>query len=293
MKLGLGTAQYGMSYGISGPGWRVPRSEVEAILDLALANGIAVIDTAPAYGGSEAVIGECLSERTGFRVVTKTIPLRSGSVGSSDITRVDAEFATSLERLKTQSVDAVLVHHADDLLVPGGHRLVELLAQWQRQGRVRKCGVSVYDSQQVRSLFEMHDFDIVQLPVSVFDQRLVGDGTLEFLKGKGVEIHARSALLQGLVAMQPESLPSPLQTARPLLERFQRSMAEARMSPVTGALRYVAGLAAIDAVIIGVHFAAQLRECISGMQAEAAVCDYRSFACDDEMVVDPRRWKLA
>jgi aryl-alcohol dehydrogenase-like predicted oxidoreductase len=266
---------------------------VQATLDLAYANEVMVIDTAPAYGGSEAVIGECLSGRTAFRVVTKTVPLRSTSVASSDIARLEAAFATSLERLKKQSVYAVLVHNADDLLVPGAHRLLDLLAQWRRQGRVQKFGVSVYDRQQIRALFESQHFDIVQLPVSVFDQRLVGDGTLEFLKSNGVEIHARSALLQGFAVMQPECLPPPLQTARPLLERFQRSMAEARMSPVTGALRYVAGLAAVDTVIVGVHSAAQLQECISGMRAETAVCDYSSFACDDEMIIDPRRWKLA
>lgn len=293
MKLGLGTAQFGLAYGITGPGVRVSLGEVKAILDLARKRNVTMLDTAPAYGDSEAVLGECLAGGGGFGIVTKTIAAGGARIAGEDVARLDESFTASLARLRVNSVDGVLVHRADDLLAPGGDRIYELLAQWRGEGRTRKIGVSVYTREQIDALFERHLYDIVQLPVSVFDQRLVADGTLEMLKRAGVEIHARSVLLQGLALMEPSNIPAALQPARPLVERFRRTLAGWGLSPLAGALRYVNGLAAIDRVVIGVHSAAQLEECLRAVEASAGEHDYSAFACANEAIVDPRQWKAA
>lgn len=293
MKLALGTAQFGLAYGISGPGARVSLVEVRAILDLARKRGVSMLDTAPAYGDSEAVLGECLAERGGFDIVTKTIAAGGDQIAGDDIARIDEAFTASLARLRVKSVDGVLVHRADDLLAPGGDRLYELLAQWRGEGRTRKIGVSIYTRHQVDALFERHAYDIVQLPVSVFDQRLVADGTLDYLKRAGVEIHARSVLLQGLALMEPTSIPAGLSPARPLVERFRHTLSQWGLSPLAGALRYVSELTAIDRVVIGVHSAAQLDECLRAVEASAAPHDYSAFACANEAIIDPRQWRAA
>ena len=293
MKLGLGTAQFGLAYGISGPGARVSLSEVKAILELARKRGVSMLDTAPAYGDSETVLGECLAGRGGFEIVTKTIAAGGDRITDEDAARVDAAFAASLAHLRTKSVDAVLAHRADDLLAPGGDKIYGLLARWRAEGRTRKIGVSVYTREQIDALFERHAYDIVQLPVSVFDQRLVADGTLDFLKRAGVEIHARSVLLQGLAIMEPSSIPRGLLPARPLVEQFRHTLSQWGLSPLAGALRYVAGLAAIDRVVVGVHSVAQLEECLGAMEASAAQHDYSAFACANEAIIDPRQWSAA
>ena len=59
-KLILGTAQFGMDYGINNLRGKIPKSEVFEVLDYALDAGIDTLDTAYNYGQSERIIGEYL-----------------------------------------------------------------------------------------------------------------------------------------------------------------------------------------------------------------------------------------
>ena len=58
---------------------------------------------------------------------------------------------------------------------------------------------------QIKKVLDLFIPDIIQLPFSVFDQRLLQDGTLSTLKSLGIEIHARSIFLQGLLLMKVKS----------------------------------------------------------------------------------------
>lgn len=58
MKLALGTAQFGLNYGIANKTGRVPPNEVRKILAEAARRGMDVLDTAIAYGESESMLGE-------------------------------------------------------------------------------------------------------------------------------------------------------------------------------------------------------------------------------------------
>src|SRR5262245_62959827 len=69
-KLGLGTVQFGLAYGVTNASGQVPRADVAAILAAALAAGVDLFDTAAAYGESETVLGELLPEKP-LRLVSK------------------------------------------------------------------------------------------------------------------------------------------------------------------------------------------------------------------------------
>ncbi|MEM5627314.1 hypothetical protein AAHB47_28660 [Bacillus wiedmannii] len=61
---------------------------------------------------------------------------------------------------------------------------------------------------------EFDCFDMIQVPLNIFDQRLIYSGLLQKLKTKGIEIHARSPYLQGLLLMDAEKIPDYLQIAK-------------------------------------------------------------------------------
>ena len=58
MRISLGTAQFGLDYGISNKSGKIEPKEVDKILSFAKKNGIKSIDTAQAYGESETVLGK-------------------------------------------------------------------------------------------------------------------------------------------------------------------------------------------------------------------------------------------
>jgi aryl-alcohol dehydrogenase-like predicted oxidoreductase len=54
MKLGLGTVQFGLPYGVSNNNGQTPLDEAQRIVEFARSSGISLLDTAMAYGDSEA-----------------------------------------------------------------------------------------------------------------------------------------------------------------------------------------------------------------------------------------------
>ena len=286
MKIALGTAQLGLDYGIANAAGKVSTAEAERILATARRGGVRLLDTAPAYGDSEGVLGT-LRAAEHFAIVTKTERMdASGPAG------VEAAFDRSLERLQSRSVRALLVHAASDLLGADGRELAARLRRLRESGRVERLGVSIYSAAELEGTLSVLDAEVVQVPVNVLDQRLVADGTLERLKARGVEIHARSAFLQGLLLMDPAALPPYFDPIRARAVEWRRFCAERGRTPLAAALGFVTGLAAVDAVVCGVETATQLDEVLA-----AAVpldpSEFRELALDDPDFVDPSRWKVS
>ncbi len=138
------------------------RDDVRAELKRMHELGGAVIDTAAAYGDSEAIIGaalESLGTREKFFLATKL-------VGSSTSQPEGAEsFARSLERLKTGRVDLLQVHNLNGL-----EELLPRLQEWKKEGRIRYLGVTTSrESQhaQLAAAMRTYRLDFVQVDYSI------------------------------------------------------------------------------------------------------------------------------
>ena len=70
-RLCIGTAQFGLAYGITNKAGQVSKKDVTKMLALAAESGIEWLDTAQAYGNAEQVLGECLPSSHQFRVISK------------------------------------------------------------------------------------------------------------------------------------------------------------------------------------------------------------------------------
>ena len=288
-RLVLGTVQFGLAYGVSHQGGAVSRSEAADILTFATKSGIRTLDTAAAYGESESVLGELLDVNASLGIVTKTVPIRTDALATSDITAIDEGFRRSLVRLRRDRVSALLVHDSRDLLASGGDRLWTLLETYRADGLAARIGVSVYDATEIEAVLARYPVELMQLPASVFDQRLVLDGTLERLASRGVAVHIRSLLLQGLLLMAPEALPASLAAAVPAMRRWRKACVAESVTPLAAALAF--GMAQpVEGLVIGVHSRMHLMECLAAI-AQPVSLPWGSFACNDAGVVDPRQWQ--
>lgn len=286
-ELGLGAAQFGLDYGVSNVRGRVPEEEVRLILDTAAINGVGFVDTAPAYGDSERVLGQSWPFPSPFKVVTKTVAVSEG------LDRVEVRARRSLERMGLSRGYALMVHCADDLLGPEGSRLWDRLQRLKGEGVFQKIGVSVYGSDEPVLLARRFRPDLMQLPCSLLDQRPVRDGTLRALADLGVEIHLRSVFLQGLLFLERAQLPAGLADAGPRLSRIRRALAEAGADPLQAALAFAQTRPEVSAAIIGVTSAAELRAIIAASNAPVPDLDWSALALDHPRALDPRRWTEA
>jgi aryl-alcohol dehydrogenase-like predicted oxidoreductase len=288
-RLALGTVQFGLDYGVTHGGGRVPEGEIRTILAVAHSAGIDTLDTAAGYGDAEDVLGSVAAGQS-FRIITKTIASGAAAVSEPDMDRIEARFLQSLEKLATPSVDGVLVHAVGDLLTPAGDKLWQRMQHWRAQGLVRRIGVSVYDRVETNAVLTRFSPDLVQLPLSALDQRLLHDGTIQKLSDRGIAIHVRSVFLQGLLLQNPAECPARLSRTLPLLERWWSMCRDQHVSPLAAALRFGLGIESVERIVVGVHSAAHLREIIAATQASVPDLDWEALAAHDIEAVDPRRW---
>lgn len=291
-KIGLGTAQFGLDYGISNDMGKTPLRDVRAILNHAIDNGITTLDTAHLYGTSEEVLGKTLCTEHPFDIVTKIIPIKKEEITEQDIEVVKGGFEISLKRLKKSCIYGLLLHHTDDLKSKNAKLLYEYILQLKTTGKVKKIGVSVYNNEQINYVLDHFSIDLIQIPMNVFDQRLLQTGALKKLKAHNVEIHVRSPFLQGVVFMTPENLPSNLQGLYPSLTRFHALVESAKTTPVSAALTFLMQQREIDKVICGVnnpeHFNALIQNISILPEIDSVL--FSSLGVDDVHLINPSHW---
>jgi aryl-alcohol dehydrogenase-like predicted oxidoreductase len=291
MRLGVGTAQFGMDYGMTNHAGKVERAEASGILKLAAELGVCVLDTAPDYGDSESVLGATLASVHPFQIVTKSPVFKTGKITRDHAELLDRSLRESLARLRQDQLYGLLIHHADDLLVPGGGLLIEVMERCVSRGLVSKIGVSVYTSDQIDGVLRLFEPGIVQLPLSVLDQRLIHSGHLTKLRRIGAEIHARSVFLQGLLLTAPVELPAYFDPIRDHLSRYSDFLAASGLDPVEAAIGFVSSVKEVDAMIIGVCSRSQLLAlCGVTQRPVKALPDVSRFGMSDPEFLNPARW---
>ncbi|MBL8759965.1 MAG: aldo/keto reductase [Phycisphaerae bacterium] len=146
--IGLGTVKLGRDQGVRYPGGaRIPSDdEARELIHAAADLGITLIDTAPAYGTSEARLGALLAgQRDRWTIVTKVGEEFEGGVSRFDFSAaaVRASVERSLARLRTDRVECVLIH-SDGVIenAPAIDDTIDELERLKARGLVQYFGAS-------------------------------------------------------------------------------------------------------------------------------------------------------
>ena len=291
MKLALGTVQFGLSDGVSNTHGKTTEQQALDILEYAWRSGINTLDTASGYGDSEKVIGR-LVDPYKWNIFTKTPHFSGKKISKDQLKLLDIVFKQSLINLKRSNIDALLVHSAEDLLKPGGIQLFTKIQQLKELGSINKIGVSVYNYKQIDYLLDHYEIDIIQLPINILDQRLIKSGHLKKIKQHGIEIHARSVFLQGLLLMPLHKLPAYFSKIYGNLEKFMIYAHELSLSNIELALGFVQSIEEVDKVIIGVNTVDQLYKIIDASKVKVNQNSYFDLAVFDTDYTNPSNWRL-
>jgi aryl-alcohol dehydrogenase-like predicted oxidoreductase len=278
MKLSLGTAQFGLAYGVSNTTGQPTEAETALIIARARKSGIRTIDTAVAYGDAETRLGNIGID--GFEIVTKI----SGVAGPA----VAGQIRSSLSRLGVLNLYGLLLHRPLELLGDQGAALRRALEDLRGAGTVKKIGVSVYDPSDLDAIMPAFRPDIVQLPYNIVDRRMERSGWLRKLKEMDVEIHARSAFLQGLLIMPALSRPTRFAQWQPLWQRYGQWLEEVALTPVQACLGFAIANPLLDRVVMGLVSAAQLEELLAVEPLWDDVPE--TLASDDPLLINPGLW---
>ena len=291
-QLCLGTAQFGLPYGITNTAGQVAELEVSELLAEAAAAGLSWLDTAQAYGDAEAVLGRTLPPGHGFRLISKLPSQSQVTFTAEDRLAWEQAFEYSRLRLGEPRLDALLLHSAADLRKPGGEHLHQWLLSLRERGLVRRLGVSIYGPADLDGVAP-DLLDLVQLPLSLYDQRLLADGTIARLRSQGCAVHARSLYLQGLLVSPADSWPAWVDHAtREHHSNLVRLAADRGCTLLDCALGFARAQSDLEAVVIGLCSRLELEQLLKAWHKASPWdgSEWRKWSLGNSESLDPRRW---
>ena len=295
MKIGLGTVQFGLDYGISNSQGSTPESEVADILEYAWQNGITILDTASGYGNSEEVLGRTSPANSSFDIITKTPAFPENTIDKTDAEKLIDTFRVSLNRLRQSAIYGLHFHNSGDLMKDGSQHLWEAVQSLKEDGLINKIGVSVYSPREIDILLNKYPLDLIQLPLNVFDQRMSQEGYLKHLKELEIEIHCRSVFLQGLLLMTPDKLPDYFNSIRNMMFQYCEVLQDQDISPLDAAMKFVSQQPEIDCVIVGVNNRSHLTEILNvtkNIDRLTPCIDFSTYSINEEAIINPSLWRL-
>lgn len=294
MKLALGTVQFGLDYGISNKAGRVSTKEVTKILALADEVGIDTLDSATAYGDSEQQLGnQSLSQR--FKIVTKIPAL------TNDIRDITPFVENSLIQLKRDKLDSLLFHDAKTVLThPHAAHFCEQLLNLKQQQKIERIGVSIYQPDQITQALQRLDVELVQAPANVLDQRIFESDIKSVLEENKIDLHTRSAFLQGLLLMPEEEWPTYFSPYFHLLEQFTALAKQYQVSKLTLALAFLVHNSLnnkqLEKIVVGCCSAEQLLEIVNSYKQAKTLSippsTWQSLASDEQQLINPSFWQI-
>ncbi|UAB76417.1 aldo/keto reductase [Mesoflavibacter sp. SCSIO 43206] len=288
-KLILGTVQFGLEYGINNKKGKPSDKSIKEILDYAYLNNINYLDTAEAYGNSQERIGLYHKNSPNkFKIITKF----SSTIKhlSEDINK---RINTNLNTLHVDNLYCYMFHSFKDFEAYFLKFKKDLLSL-KRNKIIEKIGVSVYTNSEIEKVLMFEEIDLIQMPFNLFDNENKRQTVIEKAKKKGIEIHTRSAFLQGLFFKEINQLNGNLIVLKPNLKSLKKICELNNIKINDLALKYVYDKEYIDNVLIGVDDLEQLKSNLKTIKTfinKDIYNEVKSINVKEDYLLNPSNWK--
>lgn len=300
----LGSAQFGMDYGLTNKKGKVEEKEAIEIIRKAILLNFEYIDTAAAYGSSEKIIGKALSSTldNNIKIITKLIPFDEISKQQNNKiywkSLVENSILKSFNNLNVKKIDTIMLHRASHLKNPF---IIDELLRLRNKKLFKNIGVSIQSTQELEFSLKADYLSIIQIPVNILDYRwdIFIDEIKKIKQRRQLKIHARSVFLQGLLIDNKEKnwLKANVKEYLSIQDWMLKKKKDFNCKSTKSlCVRYINGLNWIDSMVIGVETLEQLNENfllykekpldqmqINLIQKERPILDINSL--------DPSKWK--
>ena len=283
-KIILGTAQFGMDYGINNRRGKISKLKVFDILNYAFSNGIKELDTASSYGDSEKVIGEYLncSPKKRFIITTKI----------SDINvSLEKQVYNSLENLKIEKIDKLLFHSYD--VYKNFEKEVKDFHQKFKGVLYEELGVSIYTNSEINNLINDPFINRIQSPFNILDNYNKRGTYFEKLYLSGKKVDVRSVFLQGIFFKNISNLQHNLIPLKKYLNYVRELSIEFKIDINSIAFGYLNSFDFINRIIFGVDSLEQLKENLRSFSIklpEELIIKINSIEIKEEELLNPSLW---
>lgn len=281
-KIILGTAQSISGYGVANINESVDMSKLLASF---YALGGRDIDTAPNYANAEKIIG---IESNLFNVTTK-IPVIQDVSKKDYIQQASESIKKSMKNMKLSSIDNLLIHDVGSFIDNFNDDVRKFIESLKDNDVIKNFGASVYSPGELEELMNLISIDLVQFPLSPFNQIFITSGSLKKLNLQGISTYARSIYMQGLLVTETyKSIAYFNRWSRNFESWFKFCQAQEMSSP-QACLAFMDSIDFLDGYVVGVTSEKELRELFIERRNLKGI-SFDQFASEDSKLIDPRKW---
>jgi aryl-alcohol dehydrogenase-like predicted oxidoreductase len=298
-KITLGTAQLGFPYGISNQIGKISSITATEILKQTINMKINSFDTAPNYGKSEELIGNFIqnSKNDCIKITTKIPRIILGNkekINSSVYNFINQSIKKSSKKLQTEKIPIVLLHNSEDMKLFKDD-ISSSFNKLKKENKIKFSGVSVYTIEDIKEFLNQNEFDVIQIPINIFNSKIIDSGLLSELKKNNKIIFARSIYLQGLFFLNPKKLPTHLKKVKSKLENLCQISKEYDRSIEDICFSFIRDISEIDSMIIGLESINQLKNNVKLLNSPPLNDKllnkiYTEFNNISEEIVNPSLW---
>lgn len=280
-KIVIGTANFSKAYGFKRK--KISKIELKKIFTYLKKKKIYYFDTASSYGGSEKILGQYRLSNN--KVITKLPKIEKKNINHF----IEKRVKKSLRDTKENKLHAILLHSASDLLSKNSDEIFKILKRFKSSKIAKKIGVSSYDIKEVDKIIQKYKIDIVQIPLSILDQRICKNGWIRKIKNKNIEIHVRSIFLQGLLLEDLSEIDNKFKKWKKYFKKWDDFCIENSISKEFGALKFVQSKN-IDKLVIGINSLSELKKNIQILNDKKKIKFTKSLNCEDNKLLNPFNW---
>ena len=282
-KIIIGTAQFGMNYGIANKTGIPNDYELRKIIKYCEKWNINFLDTAINYGNSEMRLGMMGVNK--FKIITKISKLNK-----LDIDSLINKVKESCRRLKIQRLEGLLLHSYNSSDKEESN--LYLLDKLKKYNLTNKIGVSIYQAEDIIEISKNFQVDIFQIPFNILNRGSFTNELLCKIRSKGTEIHIRSIFLQGLLFMDKNSRPTYFKRWNSLFDKWDNWLKEEAITPLEACLAFAFGHEYVDKVIIGIESSNQLKSIVNKVQNLPEIKFPKGLMSSDNLLINPANWKF-
>ncbi|MAC41832.1 MAG: hypothetical protein CMJ05_08595 [Pelagibacterales bacterium] len=283
-KVVLGTAQFGMDYGINNKHGKIQQDQIFKILNYSYDNGIRSLDTAELYGNSIDMIGKFHKKfpNKKFKIFSKS--------AFGDSIDYSQNIKLNIKKLGIKKYEGYMIHNYE--FFKKNQDLYISIKQAKESGYIKKTGVSLYTNDEIKEVVELGLFDFIQIPFNLLDNSTKRKSIIKYAKSKGLEIQVRSIFLQGLFFKSQSSIPEKLAPLIKYLTELNQISLKLDIDINNLAIKYAIEKKYIDKVIFGVDDFCQLEENISATNSKTDIpsVEIDTINVTEDKLLNPSNW---
>ena len=156
---------------------------------------------------------------------------------------------------------------------------------------IKKYGFSIYTEKELNELIKLKKFDIIQFPGNIFDQSILNNKNIYFLKKRGIELHARSIFLQGLIFLKFDKTKKVTGVYSKKLKKFYDNF-KTKEQKIFHCINFIKNHEFIDKVVIGVTSFNELKQIMNYLEKKLDKRNYSEFIIKNQKITKPYNWKI-